>query len=113
MIEIKFSPDAIDDLLQVKTYIEEELCSAAAAQHTIEKIISRIRMLSEFPQVGTPLSSVVGFDTDYRYLVCGNYLAFYRYEQNQAYIVRVLYERRDYIRILFRSDERDEGTPLD
>ena len=101
MAEIKYSPDAYKDLQQAKTYITEELCSEAAAINTIKKITERIRMLSDFPESGAPLSSVVGFVTDYRFLVCGNHTAFYRYNQNTVYIVRVLYWKRDFMRILF------------
>ena len=104
MIELVFSPEAVTDLQQTKTYIAEELCSETAAQHTIERIIKRIRTLSEFPEIGSPLSAVVGFDTEYRYLVCNNYTAFYRYEQSRVMIVRILYCRRDYMRILFDPD---------
>ena len=101
MPDIVFSPDALSDLLQTKTYIAEELCSESAAANTIEKIITRIRMLSAFPESGVSLSSAIGFDTDYRFLVCGNYTAFYRYENDTVYVVRVLYYRRDFMRILF------------
>ena len=103
MADIKFSPEALDDLRGIKAYIAEELCSEQAAVNTISKITERVRTLSQFPESGAPLSSVIGFDTDYRFLVCGNYLAFYRYERSTAYVVRVLYSGRDYIRILFGS----------
>ena len=101
MAEIKISPAALEDLRQTKEYISEELCSEAAAVHTVEKILKNIRMLSAFPESGAPLSSIVDFDTDYRFLVCGNYTAFYRYEQDSVYIIRVLYGRRSFMRILF------------
>ena len=101
MAEIKFSPEALADLKQTKEYITQELCSESAAINTIVKITKNIRMLSQFPKSGSPLSSVVNFDTDYRFLICGNYTAFYRYEQNTVYIIRVLYARRDFMRILF------------
>ena len=104
MTEIKFSPEALSDLQQTKTYITEELCSEIAANNTISKILKHIRMLSEFPESGPSLSSIVNFETDYRFLVCGNYTAFYRYEQNTVYIIRVLYGRRDFMRILFNDD---------
>ena len=104
MIELVYSPEAINDLLQTKTYIAEELCSETAAQHTIDTIVKRIRLLSEYPETGASLSAVVGFDTDYRYLVCGNYTAFYRFESHRVMIVRVLYYRRDFMRILFEPD---------
>ncbi len=47
------------------------------------------------------LSAVLEFETDYRYLVCGNYIVFYRYENEKVYIVRIIYARRNYMRILF------------
>lgn len=106
MAEIRFSPEAINDLRETKAYITNELCNEQAAVSTIEKILQRIRMLSTFPASGAPLSSIVELDTDYRFLVCGNYTAFYRIEEELVYIVRVLYGRRDYIRILF-------GVPSD
>lgn len=58
-------------------------------------------MLAEFPNSGAPLAGAVGIETDYRYLVCGNYTAFYRVENETVYIVRILYGRRDFMRILF------------
>ena len=101
MAEIKFSPDALADLKQTRTYITEELCSEQAAVGTISKIMKHIRMLADFPQSGAPLSSIIHFATDYRFLVCGNYTVFYRYKNGTVYIVRVLYGRRDFMRILF------------
>lgn len=107
MIEIRFSPEAISDLQQTKTYITEELCSEAASVRTVANILKRIRMLSEFPDAGAALSDVVGFQTEYRYLVCGNYTAFYQHKQETIYVVRVLYCRRDFMRVLFdASTER-------
>ncbi|MEW6623010.1 MAG: type II toxin-antitoxin system RelE/ParE family toxin [Bacillota bacterium] len=39
--------------------------------------------------------------TDYRFLVCDNYLIFYRYEDGIVFVSRILYGRRNYTRILF------------
>ena len=101
MAEIKFSPEAIADLQQAKAYITEELCNEQAAVGTLAKIIKRIRQLSDFPEIGAPLSSIVDFETDYRFLVCGNYTAFYRIENQTVNIIRVLYGRRNFMQILF------------
>ena len=109
MADIKFSPDALEDLRQAKAYIAEDLCNEAAAANTVSKILKSIRMLSAFPKSGAPLSSVMSIDTDYRFLVCGNYTAFYRYEQDTIFVVRVLYGRRDFMRILFETTaEQDD-----
>jgi plasmid stabilization system protein ParE len=101
MAEIKFSPEAVNDLQQTKAYIAEELCNEQAAVSTVAKIMRHIRMLADFPESGAPLSSVIGLDTDYRFLVCGNYTAFYQVKNGTVYIVRILYGRRNYVQILF------------
>ncbi len=101
MANIVFSHEALNDLEQTKRYITEDLQSKQAALNTLNKIFKSIRTLSSFPQAGPSLSAIVDFNTDYRYLVCGNYMAFYRYENDTVYIVRVLYGRRDFMRILF------------
>ena len=101
MTPVKFSPEAVKDLQEIQSYIANELCSQQAADRTVFKILNRIRSLSSFPEMGTPLSAVLSFDTDYRHLVCGNYTAFYRAEPDAVYVVRILYGRRDFMRILF------------
>ena len=101
MAEILFSPEAVNDLRQTKAYICEELCNEQAAIHTLSNIMKRIRILSQFPESGPPLSSIVDFETDYRFLVCGNYTAFYRVEKQTVSVVRILYGRRNFMQILF------------
>lgn len=103
MADISFSSEAVSDLQQTKAYITDELCNEQAAVNTIAKITGRIRELAAFPEMGAPLPSIVDFETDYRFLVCGNYTAFYRFENQTVYIVRVLYGRRNFMRILFRE----------
>ena len=58
--------------------------------------------------MGPSLSSIVDIDTDYRFLVCGKYLTFYRYENDIVYIDRIIYGKRDYISILFGNIVDDE-----
>jgi len=58
-------------------------------------------LLSDFPESGSSLSAIIGFDTDYRYLVCDNYIAFYRIENKNVLMVRILYGKRNYMQILF------------
>ena len=107
MAEIKFSPEAINDLQQTKAYITEELCNSEAANSTIAKIMHNIHILEKFPESGSPLESIVDFTTNYLFLVCGKYTAFYRVENNTVFIVRVLYGRRDFMRILFGTDAQE------
>lgn len=101
MYNIVFSPEAIKDLEETKAYITEELCNEQAATKTVSKILKDIRMLSEFPESGPSLSATVNFDTNYRFLACGNYVTFYHLEENEVRIVRILYGRRNFMQILF------------
>ena len=101
MYKISFSPEAVDDLKEIKQYIKDELCNEQAAKNTVAKILKKIKLLSDFPESGSSLSAIIGFDTNYRYLVCDNYIAFYRIDNKNVLIVRVLYGRRNYMQILF------------
>ena len=101
MAEIRLAPEAIHDLQQTKASISEDLCNEQAAINTLSNIMKHIRILAQFPESGAPLSSLVDFETDYRFLVCGNYTAFYRVEAQIIYIVRILYGRRNFMQILF------------
>lgn len=105
MAEVQLSPEAIKDLQQTKEYIIEELCNEQAAINTVAKITKRIRILAAFPESGAPLSSVIDMETDYRFLVCGNYTAFYRLENDVVYIVRILYGRRNFVQVLFGESQ--------
>ncbi|MBQ2794854.1 MAG: type II toxin-antitoxin system RelE/ParE family toxin [Oscillospiraceae bacterium] len=101
MYKISFSPEAVDDLKEIKQYIKDELCNEQAAKNTVAKILKKVKMLSDFPESGSSLSAIIGFDTDYRYLVCDNYIAFYRIENKNVLMVRILYGKRNYMLILF------------
>ncbi|MBT9133249.1 MAG: hypothetical protein DDT33_01785 [Firmicutes bacterium] len=108
MYKLKISPEARDDLAEIKGYISEELRNPQAAVNQVSKIANKIRGLSEHPGIGAPLSSVMDIQTDYRFLVCANYLIFYRYEDGIVFVSRILYGRRDYTRILFGDLPEDE-----
>ena len=101
LAKILYSPEALDDLTGIKEYIRDKLLNPDAAIRVITKITKTIRKLEKTPQVGAPLTAVIGIDTDYRFVTSGNYLVFYRYCDKKCYIDRVLYKRRDYLSILF------------
>lgn len=98
-------------MVEIQAYITEELENPDAALATVSRITKKIRILKEQAFSGTPLSSVADTESDYRFLVSGNYLVFYRAYGKDVYIDRVLYGRRDYMRILFgnvQTNETDE-----
>lgn len=80
MAKIRLSPLALSDLQEIKEYITDELTS---------------------PRLGSSLSSILRIDTDYRFLVSGKYIIFYKTESEYVSIYRILYGARDYMKILF------------
>jgi len=101
VVDIRYSTAAIEDIEQIGDYITETLKNPVAALNTVNKIQDAIDNLADFPLIGALLSSIVETDTDFRFLVCGNYLVFYHSQGDDVYIDRVLYGRRDYLSILF------------
>ena len=112
MAKINFTPDALEDMKEIKAYITDELCSEQSAINTIEKIMKRIRQLADFPEIGAPLSSIINLQVPYRFLVCGNYTAFYKVEGDEVHIIRVLYGRRNFMQILFGSHTTNNTRSL-
>ena len=107
---IQYSPRALRDLEEIGDYISAKLHNPIAAFNTVNTIQAKIDKLAVFPQLGALLSSIhddidVG---DYRFLVCLNYLAFYRVEGDAVHIDRIMYGRRDYIKILFGESPQEE-----
>ncbi len=107
MNNLHLSPQAEKDLYEIKTYIEKDLENPQAALSTIAKITKTIRRLREHALIGASLSAIANIESDYRYLVRGNFLVFYRVVDKDIFIDRVLYGRRDYLRILFTDETED------
>ncbi len=106
MNNLYLSPDAQNDLAEIKSYITKDLENPQAAMSVVSKIMKTIRLLREQALIGTPLSSIADVSTDYRFLVSGSYMVFYRAAGNDVFVDRVLYGRRNYLRILL-----GENTP--
>ena len=104
--KILYSPQALKDMDEIWDYIGSELRSPESAEKTVAHIMEQVDMLADFPEMGTPLSLMVDYDTDFRYLVCGNYMAFYEFSGDMVMVSRILYGRRDFLRIL--RGENDE-----
>ena len=113
MYKIHYSIESRNDLARIKEHISVEFDNPTAATRMVAYIAKRIRGLKQVPEMGALLSSIIDIDSNYRYLVCKNYLVFYRMEGNDIYIIRVLYGGRDYTSILFGDLQSDEPIEKD
>ncbi len=107
MNNLHLSPNAEKDLYEIKDYIEKILENPQAALSTVAKITKTIRRLREHALIGAPFSAIAKVNSEYRYLVSGKYLVFYRVVDKDVFIDRILYDRRDYLRILFTDASQD------
>ena len=106
--KIHYSSESRRDLDDIWDYIVSVLQNRSAAERVIDRIMDAVDPLKNFAEMGTPLSSIADIGTDYRFLVSGNYMVFYRVQGNDVYIDRVLYGRSDYMRVLFKDLLRAE-----
>lgn len=106
--KIHYSPESRRDLDDIWDYIVSELQNRSAAEHVVDRIMDAVDQLKNFAEMGTPLSSIADVGTDYRFLVSGNYMVFYRIQGSDVYIDRVLYGRSNYINILFNDLLRED-----
>lgn len=103
--KIYYSVESRRDLNEIWDYIASELQNASAAEQVVTGILDAVQQLEDFAELGAPLSSIADVEGGFRFLVAGNYLTFYRIENGEVYIDRILYGRRDYLRILFGNTE--------
>jgi len=104
MVEVKLSPRAAEDLLEIKNYIENELQNPIAAHNTVETIVKTYEDLANYPETGIPVERYVSFPTDYKFVLANNYSIFYRIEDDCVKVIRIMYSRRDFVRILFEDN---------
>ena len=76
MNNLHLSEEAQNDLLEIKAYIEEELLDPSAALATVSRITKSLRILQNHAQAGVQLSSIADIESDYRFIVSGNYISF-------------------------------------
>lgn len=107
--KILYSKESRRDLDEIWDYIASELQNPIAAERIVNSIMDAVDQLADFAEAGAPLTSVADIESDYRFLVTGNYLTFYRVYENKVFVDRILYGRRDYLRVLF-GDMISEST---
>ena len=106
--KISYTDEARCDLDSIWDYIALDLQNQQAAERVVNKIMDRVDQLEDFAQSGALLSAVSEMMGEERFLVCDSYMIFYHSEKQEVTIDRVLYGRRDYLRVLFDKTELPE-----
>lgn len=100
--QIKVTVDAENDLDDIYFYITEKILSSQVAKQTLQKILLFIHHFAEFPEMGIDVLYRLNGLHNVRMIISGNYFIFYRYYDNTVEILRVLYQKRDWL-ALFHS----------
>ena len=102
-MKLNYTPEAISDIQEIRRYIKDTLHNPTAAKRISKAILSACSSLKSFPEMGISIENKTGFETDLRMLICENWIAVYRIENESGVIsvARILDARQDYIRILF------------
>lgn len=103
--KIQYSLLALKDLDEIWDYISNELMNPSAAENTVNGIMDMIEGLEGFPEAGSRLLFDNGLDSGYQFIIFKNYMAFYHIQAEGIYVDRVLYGKRDYMKVLFPDME--------
>lgn len=99
-MRVQFSSLARQDIDGTFSYINNILHNPTAAHNTVAGIINISLRLSEFPKLGTVLPLSNSDNIEIRYIISGNYLIAYMIKPAHLEIIRVLYARSDYLKLL-------------
>lgn len=97
MMKLRINPVVAEDLKNIKGYIAED--NEEMAVRTIQEIYTRFEKIQQFPYMGADLSKRVSFRTDYKYVVCGNYVVLYKIGREFVEIYRVVNRYQDIMQI--------------
>ena len=104
-MNIRYTPEALRDLLEMKEYIRVTLQNPKAADRITKEILDSCGQLKQFPEMGMSLDARTGAKTGLRCLRCGKRIAFYRIDGDAVSVARILDGRQDYLRILLGDGE--------
>lgn len=98
-----YTPKAREDLRNIKSYISKTLLNKTAADNIAKKIIKDCALLKDNPMLGISLSDKIDRQTDVRFLIIKNYIAFYKIDDDRIMVLRIQDARTNYINILFKD----------
>ncbi len=102
-MEIKFTPEAHNDISAIYGYVEKD--GESIAKEQVINIYDGIEKLGSFPQMGTALQKLVNRQTTLRYLVIRKvYIVIYDVT-GFVEIIRVFRKDQDFISVLGIGNE--------
>lgn len=94
--------------MRIRDTIEERWDNPELTVKVLRGITGMIRNLAVFPYMGIELRKCLDMPTEYRSLFYKQNYIFYRIEQDTVWIIRILNEKEDFMRILFGVSDTDD-----
>ena len=89
-MKLRYTPEALCDLQEIKRYIKSELHNPTAANRITKAILDGCGQLKQFPKMGVSIGAKTGYETDLRMLVVESYIALYRIETETVSVGRII-----------------------
>ena len=70
-MKLRYTPESLCDLQEIKRYIKSELHNPPAASRITKAILDGCAQLKQFPKMGVSIGAKTGYETDLRMLVVG------------------------------------------
>ena len=97
------TPEAEGDLDGIYNYILTHFLAPQAAENTMSNIKQAITKIAEVPSLGIDVSERVGrqFSKEHplKMMIAGNYLVFYVYDDHTVAVLRVLYQKQNWVHL--------------
>jgi toxin ParE1/3/4 len=96
------TPDAVDDMVELRNYIAEVLCAPNTALSYIRAVRKEIASLSEMPARYKPVDDEPWHSRGIRKFLVKNSFVYYRIDEETGtvYILNIIYSARDQLRAL-------------
>lgn len=107
-MKLRYAPEAVTDLQNIKRYIAATLRNPSAASRVTKRILDQCATLKKFPRAGASLAAMTGHETDLRMLACEDHIALYRIDAEMVSVARIINARQDYMRVLFKEADLEQ-----
>ena len=101
-MKLRYTPAAIADLEEIKSYIADTLLNPTAAANLMAGIAATCALLKDQPLIGSELRHKLHREIDERFLIHKKYMIIYEVTDAVS-ILRVLDTRTDYMNILLHG----------
>lgn len=104
--EIIITPDAAEDLWEVRNYIADVLLSPETALEYVRTVRQEIAGLAQFPARFKPMDEEPWHSRGVRRLQAKNFFVYYWIDEPQmrVYVMNVIYARRDQLQALAHNE---------